>query len=215
MSVTSRIIQRAALEVESGTVINLGIGMPSKVVDYLPHEMDVHIHCENGVLGASEQPELADIDPFLIDPAGNYISVRPGGCYFDSAVSFAMIRRGKLDMTMIGAFEVDQQGNLANWKIPGRFSPGIGGAMELAQKTQRIIVLMTHCDKQGKSKIRKTCQLPLTASQCVSRVITEKAVMDVTEQGLVLREKAKEVSLEELIQLTEADLIIPEQVGEL
>ncbi|WP_432452581.1 3-oxoacid CoA-transferase subunit B [Agarivorans sp. QJM3NY_29] len=215
MSNISRIIERAAREIQADTVINLGIGLPAKVVEFLPKELNILIHCENGVLGAAEQPKPEDIDPFVIDSAGNYISTCLGSSYFDSAVSFAMIRRAKLDLTMIGAFEVDQAGNLANWKIPGRFSPGIGGAMELAQKTPRIVVLMTHCDKKGQPKILKQCRLPLTARHCVSRIITDKAVMDVTPQGLVLKEKAKDISLEQLIHFTEADLIIPEQIGEL
>ncbi len=215
MSNTKRIIQRAVREVQPGSVINLGIGLPSLIVEHLPREMEVLIHCENGVLGAAEQPAANDIDPFLIDAAGSYISTRAGGCYFDSAVSFAMIRRGKIDLSMIGAFEVDQQGNLANWKIPGRFSPGIGGAMELAQKTPHLVVLMTHCDKQGRPKILQRCRLPLTAKRCVSRIITDKAVMDVTELGLVLREKAQEISLDELLNITEAELIIPSEVADL
>jgi acetate CoA/acetoacetate CoA-transferase beta subunit len=213
MSDINRIIKRAAQEIMPGNVVNLGIGLPTQVVHYLPENLEVLIHSENGVLGVAGQPSVDVIDPFLIDSAGNYISTRPGGSYFDSAVSFAMIRRGKLDLTMIGAFEVDQSGNLANWKIPGKFSPGIGGAMELAQKTPRIIVLTTHCDKKGNSKILRQCRLPLTAKHCVSRIITDKAVMDVTEHGLVLREKAADISIDELISITEAELIIPDNVA--
>lgn len=214
MSNTDRIIARAAREIVPGSIVNLGIGLPAQVVNYLPDSLEVLIHAENGILGVGPQPEVDNIDPQLIDSAGNYVSTLAGGSHFDSAVSFAMIRRGKLDLTMIGAFEVDQHGNLANWKIPGKFSPGIGGAMELAQKTPRIVVLSTHCDKHGNSKILKECRLPLTAERCVSRIITDKAVMDVTPEGLLLVEKAADITLDELIAITEAPLILPEHIAE-
>lgn len=214
MSNTDRIIARAAREIVPGSIVNLGIGLPAQVVNYLPDSLDVLIHAENGILGVGPQPDVDNIDPQLIDSAGNYVSTLAGGSHFDSAVSFAMIRRGKLDLTMIGAFEVDQHGNLANWKIPGKFSPGIGGAMELAQKTPRIVVLSTHCDKHGNSKILKECRLPLTAERCVSRIITDKAVMDVTPEGLLLVEKAADITLDELIAITEAPLILPEHIAE-
>lgn len=214
MSNTDRIIARAAREIVPGSIVNLGIGLPAQVVNYLPDSLDVLIHAENGILGVGPQPDVDNIDPQLIDSAGNYVSTLAGGSHFDSAVSFAMIRRGKLDLTMIGAFEVDQHGNLANWKIPGKFSPGIGGAMELAQKTPRIVVLSTHCDKHGNSKILKKCRLPLTAERCVSRIITDKAVMDVTPEGLLLVEKAADITLDELIAITEAPLILPEHIAE-
>ncbi|TGV11174.1 3-oxoacid CoA-transferase subunit B [Alcaligenaceae bacterium 429] len=214
MSNTDRIIARAAREITPGSIVNLGIGLPAQVVNYLPDNLEVLIHAENGILGVGPQPAVDDIDPQMIDSAGNYVTTLAGGSHFDSAVSFAMIRRGKLDLTMIGAFEVDQHGNLANWKIPGKFSPGIGGAMELAQKTPRIVVLSTHCDKYGNSKILKECRLPLTAERCVSRIITDKAVMDVTPEGLLLVEKASDVTLDELIAMTEAPLILPEHIAE-
>jgi 3-oxoacid CoA-transferase subunit B/acetate CoA/acetoacetate CoA-transferase beta subunit len=212
MSDTKRILARAAQELHNGDVVNLGIGLPSQVVNYLAKDVQVLIHSENGVLGVADQPAIDDIDPFLIDSAGSYISTTAGASYFDSSVSFAMIRRGKLDLTMIGAFEVDQVGNLANWKIPGKFSPGIGGAMELAQKTPKVIVLTSHCDKRGNPKILKQCRLPLTAKHCVSRIITEKAVLDITTEGLVLREKIAEISIEQLQAITEAKFIIPAEV---
>ncbi len=212
MSDTKRILARAAQEIHAGDVVNLGIGLPSQVVNYLPPDMNVLIHSENGVLGVADQPAIDEIDPFLIDSAGSYISTKAGASYFDSSVSFALIRRGKLDLTMIGAFEVDQAGNLANWKIPGKFSPGIGGAMELAQKTPKVVVLTSHYDKRGNPKILKQCRLPLTAKSCVSRIITEKAVIDVTAEGLVLREKIADISIDELQAITEAELIIPNEV---
>lgn len=213
MSVVERILRRAVMEIAPGSIVNLGIGLPTQVMHYLPDDFDVQIHSENGILGAWKQAAPEQMDPFLIDAAGAYVSLREGASLFDSAVSFAMIRRARLDLTMIGAFEVDAHGNLANWKIPGKFSPGIGGAMELAQKTQRIVVLTTHTDKHGKPKILKTCRLPLTAKACVSRIISDLAVMDVTDQGLVVREKLVEISDADLQALTEAELTFATEVG--
>lgn len=213
MSAVERILSRAVLEITPGSIVNLGIGLPTQVMHYLPDDYDVQIHSENGILGAWKQAEPDLMDPFLIDAAGAYVSLREGASLFDSAVSFAMIRRARLDLTMIGAFEVDAQGNLANWKIPGKFSPGIGGAMELAQKTRRIVVLTTHTDKHGKPKILKTCRLPLTAKACVNRIISDLAVIDVTSQGLVVREKLIEISDAELQAKTEAELIFTDTGG--
>lgn len=207
-----RILKRAAHEIKDGQAINLGIGVPTMLVNYLPADRDVMIHSENGVLGAGRKASVATADPALIDAGGSYITTRPGSAFFDSAVSFAMIRRAKLDMSVMGAFEVDQEGNLANWKIPGKFSPGIGGAMELAQKTKNILILCTHQDKHGNSKILKKCTLPLTAEKCVSRIITDMAVMDVTKDGLVLKEIAEGLTIEQVVQATDADLILGEEV---
>ncbi|MHA7879672.1 MAG: 3-oxoacid CoA-transferase subunit B [Saccharospirillum sp.] len=207
MSAAERILSRAVQEITPGSIVNLGIGLPTQVMHYLPDDFDVQIHSENGILGAWKQAEPEAMDPFLIDAAGAYVSLREGASLFDSAVSFAMIRRARLDLTMIGAFEVDAQGNLANWKIPGKFSPGIGGAMELAQKTRRIVVLTTHTDKHGNPKILKDCRLPLTAKGCVNRIISDLAVMDVTEAGLVVREKLTDITDDALQGLTGAELI--------
>ncbi|MCF8473948.1 MAG: 3-oxoacid CoA-transferase subunit B [Emcibacter sp.] len=208
-----RLVRRAAQEIKSGQIINLGIGLPTMLIEYLPNDMEVLIHSENGVLGAWKKAPRELAEPQLIDAGGNYITMRAGGSIFDSAVSFALIRRSKLDISIMGAFEVDEKGNLANWKIPGRFSPGIGGAMELAQKTKKVIVLCTHNDKSGQSKILKQCTLPLTAKHCVSRIITDKAVMDITDEGLLLKEMAQDITLQELIACTEANLIIPDTIG--
>ena len=207
MSATERILSRAAREVAAGSIVNLGIGLPTQIIHYLPDDFDVQIHSENGILGAWKQAEPEAMDPFLIDSAGAYVTTRPGSSFFDSAVSFALIRRARLDLTMIGAFEVDALGNLANWKIPGKFSPGIGGAMELAQKTRRIVVLTTHTDKKGQPKILRQCRLPLTAKGCVNRIISDLAVMDVTDRGLVVREILTDISPADLQALTEAELI--------
>lgn len=204
----NKIAQRAAQEVKDGQVINLGIGLPGLMVQYLPADMEVMVHSENGVLGVGKQASKSQLEPDLIDAGGTYVTTRPGVSFFDSAVSFAIIRRSKLDASFMGAFEVDAQGNLANWKIPGKFSPGIGGAMELAQKTQNVIVLTTHQDKTGGSKIKTQCTLPLTAENCVSRIITDMAVIDVTPQGLKLVEIANEVTLEQVIDATDAPLMV-------
>lgn len=209
-----RTLRRAARELRSGQVVNLGIGLPTQLMEYLPPEMDLMIHSENGVLGCGPRARAEHADPSLIDAGGSYISFRPGASFFDSAVSFALVRRGRLDLSVMGAFEVDQQGNLANWKIPGHFSPGIGGAMELAQKTPRILILCAHNDKQGRPKILKRCTLPLTAPACVSRIITDKAVMDVTPEGLRLLEIAAGEDLDSLRRCTDAELIIGDTVGE-
>jgi acetate CoA/acetoacetate CoA-transferase beta subunit len=208
-----KIINRSLQELKSGQIVNLGIGLPTKILNHISPDMDIFFQSENGLLGAKKISDDAPVNPELIDAGGNYIDTRNGACFFDSSVSFAMIRRGKIDVTIMGAFEVDQEGNLANWKIPGYFSPGIGGAMELAQKTPRVIILCSHNDKKGNSKILKKCKLPLTAKRCVSRIITDKAVLDVTDKGLVLKEIAEGFTVDEIIEKTEAQLIIPQHIG--
>jgi len=209
----NKIILRAAKEIKNGQIVNLGIGLPTRIIEHIPADLDVFFQSENGILGTKIRDGDEAANRELIDAGGHYVTTRQGASFFDSAVSFAMIRRGKIDISIMGAFEVDEQGNLANWKIPGYFSPGIGGAMELAQKTTKLVILCTHNDKKGNAKILKKCQLPLTASNCVSRIITDKAVMDVTENGLLLREIAEGLSQSELIAQTDATLIIPEDVG--
>ena len=214
ISPTSRLLRRAALELWDGCYVNLGIGLPSQVLRYIDPHISPFIHTENGVLGAGQQAPREDIDPMLIDAGGTYISTVKGASCFDSAMSFGMIRSQRLDMCMLGAFEVDAAGNLANWKIPGKFIPGIGGAMELAQSTKQVIVLTTHQDKYGASKIKKSCSLPLTAKHCVNRIISDCAVIDVTEQGLLVREIAEGLSRGQLINMTEAELHFAENLGE-
>lgn len=206
-----RILVRAAQEVGSGRIVNLGIGLPTRLFHYLPPELEVLVHSENGVLGCRLLEEGTKPDLEMIDSGGAYIGTRPGASVFDSALSFAMIRRNRVDVTFMGAFEVDQHGNLANWKIPGKFSPGIGGAMELAQKVDKLVVLCSHNDKRGNPKILKQCRLPLTAPRCVSRIITEKAVMRVTDAGLEVADIAEGLDVASLREATEAELIIDEQ----
>ncbi|TDX31558.1 3-oxoacid CoA-transferase subunit B [Modicisalibacter xianhensis] len=205
-----RLLARAAREVLPGQIVNLGIGLPTRLFHYLPPEMEVLVHSENGVLGSQPVAQGAEPDLEMIDSGGAYIGTRPGASVFDSALSFAMIRRNRIDITFMGAFEVDQHGNLANWKIPGKFSPGIGGAMELAQKVDKLVVLCSHNDKHGNPKILKRCRLPLTALHCVSRIITDKAVMQVTEAGLEVVDIAEGLDVASLRAATDAELIIDE-----
>lgn len=207
---TQRILARAAREVIPGQIVNLGIGLPTRLFHYLPDEMEVLVHSENGVLGCRPRREGEAPDHDMIDSGGAYITTRPGASVFDSATSFAMIRRSRVDLTFMGAFEVDAAGNLANWKIPGKFSPGIGGAMELAQKVRRLVVLCSHNDKHGNPKILARCRLPLTARSCVSRIITDKAVMDVTPEGLAVVDIAAGLDPADLQAATGAALIIDE-----
>ena len=205
----ARMIARAAREIAPGMVVNLGIGLPTQVVNHLAAGFPVCLHTENGMtgIGPSLPPDRADRN--LIDAGGAYVSPVPGSAYFDSAASFALVRSGRLDLTMLGAFEVSQTGDLANWKIPGKFSPGAGGAIELAQKARRVVVLTTHTDRKGAPKLLGTCSLPLTARGCVDRIFTEMAVIDVTPQGFALREIAEGLKPEQVIAATGAPLAMP------
>ncbi len=203
-------IARAAREIAPGMDVNLGIGLSTRVVDHLPAGYPVCLHAENGLsgIGPTLPPERADRN--LIDAGGAYVSTIPGSAFFDSAVSFALVRSGRLDLTMLGAFEVSAAGDLANWKIPGRFSPGAGGGIELAQKARRVVVLTTHTDRDGSPKLLSECTLPLTARNCVDRIFTELAVIDVTRQGFALREIAEGTSIDAVRQSTGAPLALPE-----
>ena len=205
----ARMIARAAREITPGMVVNLGIGLPTQVVNHLPAGFPVCLHTENGMtgIGPSLPPDQADRN--LIDAGGAYVSPVPGSAYFDSAASFALVRSGRLDLTMLGAFEVSQSGDLANWKIPGKFSPGAGGAIELAQKARRVVVLTTHTDRKGAPKLLDTCTLPLTARGCVARIFTDMAVIDVTDTGFALREIAEGLEPEQVIAATGAPLTLP------
>lgn len=205
----ARMIARAAREIASGMVVNLGIGMPTKVVDYLPEQFPVCLHTENGLTGVGPTLPPDQADRNLIDAGGAYISTVPGSAFFDSALSFALVRSGRLDLTMLGAFEVSQAGDLANWKIPGKYSPGAGGGIELAQKARRVVVLTTHTDRNGQPKLLVDCTLPLTARRCVDRIFTDMAVIDVTPQGFALLEKAEGLSVDDVINATGAPLALP------
>ncbi len=203
-------VARAAREIAPGMVVNLGIGLPTKVVNYLPADFPVCLHTENGLSGIGPTLSAEEADRNLIDAGGAYVSTVPGSAFFDSATSFAMVRSGRLDLTMLGAFEVSATGDLANWKIPGKFSPGVGGGIELAQKARRVVVLTTHTDRAGNPKLKETCALPLTARACVSRIFTDMAVIDVTPQGFALVETLEGVSVAEVVEATGAPLILPE-----
>lgn len=203
-------IARAAREIEPGMVVNLGIGMPTKVVNHLPAQFPVCLHTENGLTGIGPTIPYDKADRNLIDAGGAYVSTIPGSAFFDSAVSFALVRSARLDLTMLGAFEVSQQGDLANWKIPGKFSPGAGGGIELAQKARRVVVLTTHTDRDGRPKLLTECALPLTARGCIDRVFTDLAVIDVTPGGFALREIAEGVYVDDVIAATGAPLALPD-----
>lgn len=205
-----RMVARAAREIGAGMVVNLGIGLPTQVVNYLAPDLPVCLHTENGLtgIGPTLAPEQADRN--LIDAGGAYVSTIPGSAFFDSATSFALVRSGRLDLTMLGAFEVAANGDLANWKIPGKFSPGVGGGIELAQKARRVVVLTTHTDRAGNPKLKAQCSLPLTARACVARVFTDMAVIDVGPNGFTLLETAQGVSVAEVAEATGAPLILPD-----
>ncbi len=205
------IAKRVALELKDGDLVNLGIGLPTLVPKYLPPEMEVYFQSENGIIGMAAVPRQGMEDPSLTDAGGGYVGAIPGAASIDSALSFGLIRGGHLDITVLGGLEVDQQGQLANWIVPGKMVPGMGGAMDLVTGAKRVIVAMTHTAK-GKSKIIKKCTLPLTSVRRVNLVVTELAVMEPTDAGLVLREVAPGVTMEQVKAATEASLVIPENV---
>lgn len=208
-----RIAKRAAQELKDGMAVNLGIGIPTQVADYVPEGIHVVFHAENGILGAGGAPLPCEEDAFLCNAGGYPVTITNGASYCDSSIAFAMIRRGYIDITILGALEVSERGDLANWIVPGKRVAGIGGAMELAQKAKKVIVLMNHVNRQGESKVKKQCDLPLTARGCVKLIITEMAVMEVTDQGLLLKEIMLPYSIEDVVNHTEAALIIPENIS--
>jgi len=203
-----RIARRAAQEVENGMIINLGIGIPTLVADYIPVEKQVFFHAENGILGTGASPAPGEENPMLCNAGGFPVTLQTGASFFDSATAFAIIRRGLLDMTILGALEVSERGDIANWIVPGKRVPGMGGAMELAQKAKKVMVLTTHLDKNGRSKIVQSCNLPLTAKEAADLIITDMAVMEVKEDGLYLREVMAPYTVAEVIGATEATLKI-------
>jgi acetate CoA/acetoacetate CoA-transferase beta subunit len=209
--VRNRIAKRAAKELKNGMIVNLGIGIPTRVADFIPEGIDVVFHAENGILGAGPSPAEGEEDAFLCNAGGYPVTTVEGASYCDSAIAFAMIRRGRLDLTILGAFEVSERGDLANWLVPGGRVSGIGGAMELAQKAKKVIVLMNHVNQHGESKIRKQCTLPLTAPACVNLIITDMAVMEVSESGLILKEIMSPYTVEDVVRHTEAELRIAEE----
>lgn len=188
VDVRNRIAKRAAKEIHNGMIVNLGIGIPSLVPNHLPADLQVMFHAENGILGLGPSPAKGEEDMHICNAAGFPTTIIPGASYFDSCTAFGMIRRGLLDVTILGSLQVSETGDLANWIVPGRRVPGIGGAMDLAQKARRVIVVMSHVDKDRNPKIVKECTMPLTSKGCVHVIITDMAVMEVTKNGLLVTE---------------------------
>ncbi len=212
MNPKAKIAARVAKEFESGDVVNLGIGLPTLVADFIPQGIEVVFQSENGILGLGPSPEEGQEDPLITNAGAQPVTILPGGCYFDSATSFMLIRGGHVDVTVLGALQVDEKGNLANWMIPGKMVPGMGGAMDLVTGAKRVIIAMQHCTKSGGSKILEECTLPLTAQGEVDLIVTECAVMKVTNKGLLVLEISQDITKEELQSQTGAKLIFTEEL---
>ncbi|OCB01080.1 3-oxoacid CoA-transferase subunit B [Clostridium beijerinckii] len=205
------IAKRIAKELKDGDVINLGIGLPTMVANYIPDGVNVVLQSENGFVGLGSEPKEGEIDKDIVNAGGQPVTIKKGAAFFDSATSFGIIRGGHVNATVLGALEVDQKGNLANFMVPGKMVPGMGGAMDLVCGAKKVIIAMTHTAK-GTPKILKECSLPLTALGKVNLIVTEMGVMEVTQRGLVLKEIAPDVTIEEIIKGTDADLIISENL---
>ncbi len=207
-----QIAQRIAQELKDGYYVNLGIGIPTLVANYIPPTVQVMLQSENGLLGIGPYPMTTEIDPDLINAGKETVTAVAGASYFSSADSFAMIRGGHIDLAVLGAFEVDQQGNIASWMIPGKVVKGMGGAMDLVAGAKRFIVAMAHTNKEGESKILRECTLPLTGTNCISFVVTDLAVLELRNHAFYLLERAPDVSIDYIREKTEAALVVPEQV---
>ena len=210
-----QIAQRIAKELKDGYYVNLGIGIPTLVANYVPEGIEIMLQSENGLLGMGEFPDEENVDADLINAGKQTVTAIKGAAFFDSATSFSMIRGGHVDLTVLGAFEIDENGNIASWMIPGKLVKGMGGAMDLVAGAENIIVAMTHAIKHGESKILKECTLPLTGVNCVKTVVTDLAVMELKDGAFYLKERAPGVSVEEIQQKTQAKLIVEGDVPEI
>lgn len=209
------IAKRIAQELQDGYYVNLGIGIPTLVANYIPEGVEVILQSENGLLGIGPFPKKGKADADLINAGKQTVTAMPGAAFFDSALSFAMIRGGHVDLTVLGAFEVTEQGDISSWKIPGKMVKGMGGAMDLVASAKNIIVATTHTDRNGKSKLLKKCELPLTGVKCVKKIVTDLAVIDITPDGFKLIERAPGVSVEEIKEKTEGRLIVEGEIPEM
>ena len=210
-----QIAQRIARELRDGYYVNLGIGIPTLVANYIPEGINVVLQSENGLLGMGPFPIEGDEDPDLINAGKQTITTVPGSAFFDSAMSFGMIRAGKVDLTVLGAMEVSQKGDIANWKIPGKMVKGMGGAMDLVASAKNIIVAMVHSNPKGESKLLPECTLPLTGIGCVKKIISDLAVLDITEKGFRLLERAPGVTVDEIKSKTAGNLIVDGEIPEM
>jgi acetate CoA/acetoacetate CoA-transferase beta subunit len=202
------IARRIAQELKDGDVVNLGIGLPTMVNDFIPPGVEVTLQSENGFVGLGPNPEPGEEDPDLVNAGGQPVTILPGGAFFDSALSFAIIRGGHVDVTVLGALEVDAEGNLANWMVPGKMVPGMGGAMDLVVGAKKVIVATTHVTKNGEPKLLKKCRLPLTAAKQVNLVVTDMGVFEVKGGSMIMLEKNPEFTVDEIQAATEADLVL-------
>ena len=209
------IAKRIAQELKNNTYVNLGIGIPTLVANYVPKNINVEFQSENGVLGMGPFPFEGEEDPDMINAGKQTITTLPGAVLFDSAMSFAMIRGKHIQLSVLGAMEVAENGDISNWKIPGKMVKGMGGAMDLVASSENIIVAMTHTNRKGESKLLKRCTLPITGVSCIKKIVTDLAVIEVVEKGFKLVERAPGVSVEEIIKATEANLIITEEIPEM